>query len=138
VNVIRQDADRDRLKRTALLDRSVNLPEAVDLIDKKVTRPFRKNDREKENATLGFSSNVSRHDLSYHRTWWARRQVRLCPPYEVAHYEHAAVGWQSEARFDYAFPFFPFAKCLVKNSASTSTRAGRGPPGRCASTMAKR
>src|SRR5712675_477844 len=38
-----------------------------------------------------------------------RRKERLCPSYEIF--------------------LFSFAKCLVRKSASTSTRAGRGPPG---------
>src|SRR6266853_85318 len=54
--------------------------------------------------------NVPWHDTSYHELlWWARRKERLCPRYEVLR--------------------FPFAKCLVRKSPSTSTRAGRGPPG---------
>src|SRR5260370_24423597 len=54
--------------------------------------------------------NVPWHDASYHELlWWARRKERLCPRYEVLR--------------------FPFAKCLVRKSPSTSTRAGRGPPG---------
>jgi hypothetical protein len=81
MNVIGQDADRDSFKRTALLDCTVNLPQAVDLIHKKIARPFGENHRENEHAAFEFGSNVPRHDELYHEPlWWARREERLCPP----------------------------------------------------------
>jgi hypothetical protein len=79
VNVIGQDANPDRFEWTPLVDSSVNLPQAINLIDQKVARPFGENNREKENATLYFSSNVPRHDASYHGSGG---HASLCPPYE--------------------------------------------------------
>jgi len=85
VDVIGQDANGDSFKRAALLDRPIDLSQTVNLIQQQVARPFGENDREEEHAAFDFGSDVSRHDASYHEAlWWARREERLCPPYEVA------------------------------------------------------
>jgi hypothetical protein len=62
MNVIRQDADRNRIERPASLDCSIALPQPIDLIDQKIAVPRGKNDREKEQTARGFGSNVSRHE----------------------------------------------------------------------------
>jgi hypothetical protein len=81
----RQDADRDGFKWAALLNGTVTLPEAFDLLKQKVARPFGKNNREEENADFDFGSTILRHDELYHEaSWWARREERLCPPLYVA------------------------------------------------------
>ena len=81
VQVIGQDANRDRFKRSTLLDCPVNPPEAVDLLEQKVTRPFGKNNREKENAALDFGSTILRHNELYHEaSWWARRKSAFAHP----------------------------------------------------------
>jgi len=47
MNMIGQDADRDSFKRPTCLNVSVGLPEALDLFDQKVARPFGENGRKK-------------------------------------------------------------------------------------------
>ena|SRR6266404_9622958 len=89
--MIGQDGDRDGFKWAALLNGTVTLPETFDLFEQKVARSFGKNDREEENAAFDFGSTILRHDASYHRIWWARREERLCPPYGILphHQRHA-------------------------------------------------
>jgi hypothetical protein len=66
MKVIGQDADRDGFKRATLLNHSIGLTEAINLIHEKFARPFGQNDREKEHAAFEFGSNVPRHDALYH------------------------------------------------------------------------
>src|ERR1700676_3246822 len=81
VHVIGQDANRDRFKRSTLLDCPVNPPEAVDFLEQKVARPFGKNNREKEDAALDFCSTILRHSELYHEaSWWARRKSAFAHP----------------------------------------------------------
>ena len=82
--MIGQDADRDGFKRAALLNDTITLPEAFDLLEQKVAPPFGKNNREEEKAAFDFGSTILRHDELYHEaSWWARREERLCPPYQL-------------------------------------------------------
>src|SRR5260370_9618080 len=92
--MIGQDADRDGFKWAALLSGTVTLAETFDLFDQKVARSLGKNDREEEKAAFDFGSTILRHDASYHRTCWARREERLCPPYAISphHYRDAPDG----------------------------------------------
>ena len=63
MNVVGQDADCDRFERSAPLDRSVDLTQAVDLIYQETARPFGENDREKEKGAT-FGSDLPRHSKS--------------------------------------------------------------------------
>jgi hypothetical protein len=63
MNMIRQNADRDGLKRMPLLNDFIDVPEAVDFVDQKAVGPLREDDREKENAAIG--TNILRHDVPY-------------------------------------------------------------------------
>jgi hypothetical protein len=62
MDVIGQDTYRDGFEWAALLYRSVGPPKAFDLLDQEVTRPFRENDREKEDTAFDFGSTVLRHN----------------------------------------------------------------------------
>jgi hypothetical protein len=61
--MVRQNADRDGLKRMSLLNDFVDVPKAIDFVDQEAVGPLRENDGEKENTALG--SNILRHDVSY-------------------------------------------------------------------------
>src|ERR1700739_1732655 len=78
VNMIGQYANRDRLKRSLLLSRSINAPKPIDLIRQKIAGPLGQNDREEEQAACDFGSTILRH-----RAPVAKRggHASLCPPY---------------------------------------------------------
>jgi len=61
MKVVRQDADGVRFEWQARLDRTINLPQAFDMFDKKVTRPVSKHNCEKENPAFDFWAPISRH-----------------------------------------------------------------------------
>jgi hypothetical protein len=63
MNMVRQNADRDGLKRMSLLNDLVDVPKAIDFADQEVVGPLRENDGEKESAAFG--TNISRHNASY-------------------------------------------------------------------------
>ena len=62
--MIRQDADGVRCKRQARLNRTIDLPQALDMLDKKLARPVEKRNGEKEYPAFDSWAPISRH----HRT----------------------------------------------------------------------
>jgi hypothetical protein len=62
VDMIRQDAYRDRIERTASLNSPIDLPKTINLLHKQIVRTFGKNDREEEDAAFEFGSTVLRHN----------------------------------------------------------------------------
>jgi hypothetical protein len=54
VEMVRQDADGVRFERQARLERTINLPQAFDMFDKKLAGPVSKHHREKRIARLRF------------------------------------------------------------------------------------
>ena len=68
VQVIRQDADRDGLKRKAMLHCGVGLPQQVDVCCEQTTGPVGENDREEIPTTFFRNASVTGHVLA---TAWA-------------------------------------------------------------------
>jgi hypothetical protein len=48
MEMVRQDADGVRCERQALLNLTINLPQALDMLDKQLARPIKKRNGEKE------------------------------------------------------------------------------------------
>ena len=59
--MVRQDADGVRCEWPARLDRTINLPQAFDMYDKKRARPVSKHKREKEHPAFDVWAPISRH-----------------------------------------------------------------------------
>jgi len=64
VEMVRQDADGIRYERQAHLNRTINFPQVLDVLDKQLARPVKKRNGEKECPAFDLWSPVSRH----HRT----------------------------------------------------------------------
>jgi hypothetical protein len=80
MEMIRQDADGVCFKWQALLDRTINLPQAFDMIDKKCARPASQHNREKEQPAFGVCAPIAT-SLDYGtrvRTACAKSPRRLC------------------------------------------------------------
>ena len=61
MEMVRQDADSVRFKWQACLDRTINLPQVFDVLDKKLAGPVRQDNREKERPAFNFWAPISRH-----------------------------------------------------------------------------
>jgi hypothetical protein len=66
VDVIRQDANGNRLKRTPVLNTSIDRSQAIDVFDQQIARSVGKNNREEKHAALYICTKIVRHGLSYH------------------------------------------------------------------------
>src|SRR5437588_7729012 len=78
MDMVGQNTDRYRFERTAFLSSPIDLSKTVNLLHEQIARTVGEDNREKENASFGFGSNVARHDASYHEPqWWARREELL-------------------------------------------------------------
>jgi hypothetical protein len=93
VNVIGQNADRDGFEWAALLDGPIDNSQSIHLVHQQPARPVGENDGEEENAAFEFRSDVRGMSNYLAQKWWARREERLCQPYESAelfqHLSHA-------------------------------------------------
>jgi hypothetical protein len=59
--MIRQDTDRDRLKRAALLNRSIDTSQTINVLHQQVVRSLGENDREEKYTPFDLGSDVSGH-----------------------------------------------------------------------------
>jgi hypothetical protein len=62
MDMIGQDTDGDGFERSTFLNEAISLPQAVNLVHKKVARSIRENDRKEECAAVDLRSSVLRHD----------------------------------------------------------------------------
>jgi hypothetical protein len=61
MEMVREDADGVRFERQARLDRAINLPQASDVLDKKLAGPVSEHNSEKEYPAFDFWAPISRH-----------------------------------------------------------------------------
>jgi hypothetical protein len=61
MEMVGQDADGIRFEWQARLDRTINLPEVVDMFDKKRAGPVNKHNGEKEHPAFDLWAPISRH-----------------------------------------------------------------------------
>src|SRR4029453_7723974 len=61
MEMVRQDADGVRCKQQARLNRTINLPQALDMLDKQLARSVKKRDGEKECPAFDSWAPISRH-----------------------------------------------------------------------------
>jgi hypothetical protein len=61
MEMVRQDADGVRFEWQARLDRTINLPQAFDMFDKKLAGAVSKYNGEKEYPAFDFWAPISRH-----------------------------------------------------------------------------
>src|SRR5438132_13883222 len=92
--MVRQDADRVRCERQARLNLTINLPQALDILDKQLARPVKKRNGEKEYPAFNSWAPISRHHSIMTRGPDRVRKIaldvvplcsasqRFCAPYE--------------------------------------------------------
>jgi hypothetical protein len=61
MEVIGQDADRNCLERSTLLNQAIGVPEALDLPHQQIIAAIRDRDRKEEGAAWKFSAPILRH-----------------------------------------------------------------------------
>ena len=90
VRPVRQDAGSDRFKRPALLNGSISLAQALNLVDQQAARTVCQVDREKVNASFKAYPAITRHGALSPSTR-GRREKSRGPTRPKWSYE--AVGW---------------------------------------------
>jgi hypothetical protein len=61
MEMVGQYADGFCFEWQARLDRTIDVPQALDMFDKQLARPVSKHDREKEHPTFDFWAPIARH-----------------------------------------------------------------------------
>ena len=67
MEMVRQDADGVRFERQARLNRAIDLPQALDMLDEELAGPVNKHDREKESSAFDSWAPISRHQQNMAR-----------------------------------------------------------------------